>query len=298
MHQAKARRLTGFASTSTMKDLLGHAPTCRKGARNAFDPAWHRRTLCRHAPAIFRAGARRRPAKIHRRAARPDAGAHRPVSRRIAGAGADGDHLPQGCRRSCRVGARQPQPERRRRRQGGTGQAVGPQRAVAGRLPAGTRHAQRKTRMGARSGRCLSRPAEGRHGFGAVPARQGQGVRQPEHERTADRHRRTGAATAANRRRQRPAAADADHHHRPGQPASRLRADLQPGACLRPVVAPAVSALLLPAGTGLGIRLEPGRHRHLVGRRHRHHQRTLGWRQLGPARRQHQRQSLEQHQRQ
>ena len=57
----------------------------------------------------------------------------------------------------------------------------------------------------------------------------------------------------------------------------------QPGPCLRPVVAPAVSAVLLPAASALGIRLEPRQHRHLVGRRHRRDQRAVGWRRLAPA---------------
>ena len=67
---------------------------------------------------------------------------------------------------------------------------------------------------------------ERRHGFRAIPALQGQGCRQPELQRTANRHDRTGAAAPADDRRHGAAPTDADHRHRAGQSAGCLRAHL------------------------------------------------------------------------
>ena len=107
------------------------------------------------------------------------------------------------------------------------------------------------------------------------------------------------AASAADCRGDRAAPADADHRHRPGQPAGRVRAHLQPALGVRPMVASGVSAVLLPAAAALGLGLEQRRPcRVLVGRGHRRVELAVGRCRLAPARRQHQRQPLEHHQRQ
>ncbi len=82
----------------------------------------------------------------------------------------------------------------------------------------------------------------------------------------------------------------------PAQPSRRLRAGLQPDDRLRGVAVPGLPAVLLSAAAGLLV-VAADRDRHSVGRGHRRFQRAVGRLRLGPARRRHQRQSLQQHQR-
>ncbi len=82
---------------------------------------------------------------------------------------------------------------------------------------------------------------------------------------------------------------------RAGATVGGLRACVQPGGRLRDMALPGVSAVLLSAAGGL--LLVRGRcHRHRLGHRHRRQQRIVGRVQLGPGRREHQRQPLQQHQ--
>ena len=159
-----------------------------------------------------------------------------------------------------------------------------------------------KPRVGAQPGRRLPRPARAGDGLGAAPAREGEGSGQPAVRRAPGRRRRAGAPAAADDRGERAAAAHADHHHRPRQPAGRVRARLPPPLGVRPVVAPGVSPVLLPAAGPLGLggadvgRLGP--RRVLVGPPHPRDPLPVGRGPLGPAQREHQRQPLEHHPRQ
>ena len=127
---------------------------------------------------------------------------------------------------------------------------------------------------------------------------EGEGRGQPRIQRAATHYHRARAASAADCGGHRATPAHADHRHRPGQSAGGVRAHLQPALGVRPVVASGVSAVLLPSPAALGLGLEQRRPcRVLVGRRHWRVEFAVGRCRLAAARRQHQRQPLEHHQR-
>ena len=128
--------------------------------------------------------------------------------------------------------------------------------------------------------------AEGAEGRQPEVQRAGEGVDAGAPSRHADDDGRAAVGAAA--------AGDRD---RAGAAVGRLRAGVQPGGGLWRVAVSGVSAVLLPDAAGLLV-FADGRHRHRLGRRHRRVQRAVGRLQLGPRRRQHQRQPLQQHQHQ
>ncbi len=141
------------------------------------------------------------------------------------------------------------------RREGGAGQALGPERAVAGRLPAGDPDDGRPARLDAEPRRRLPGLVEGRARLGSAAADQGPAAGQPQDDRAAEGDRRAGTADAADR--------DQDRAHEPG---GGLRAGLQPDRGLWRLALSGLSAVLLPALPGL----LPGRrarHRHRLRRR-------------------------------
>ena len=115
-----------------------------------------------------------------------------------------------------------------------------PERAVAGRVPAGDHHDGREARLGEGSRRRVPRPARGRDGLGAAAARAGAEGRQPQDQRAGQGVDRDASTSGADRR------AGAGDRDRAGAAAGRLRADLQPDRRVRRVAVPGVSAVLRP----------------------------------------------------
>ena len=209
-------------------------------------------------------GAGRLPS-IQQGADRPAHRAGRAVPRRAALAGADGRHLPCRRRRGGALVARQPGRKGRRRCGTRRRQAVGPERAVAGRLPAGHRHDGREPDVGEGPRRRLPAAARGRDGFGAEAARGGAARGQPRLGRAHQRDRGVASAGGLRASGRRAAAAAAGHRHRAAQSAGGLRADVQPGARVRTVDVARVSAGIHPAAAGILV-VPPDLGRYLVGR--------------------------------
>ena len=157
---------------------------------------------------------------------------------------------------------------------------------LAGRVPAGAGDDGREARLGAERGRRVPRVARVGDEFGAAAAQPGQRGGQPQVERAADGHRRGGA----------PGVAADDREDRAGQPAGGLRSAVQPHRGVWAVAVSVLPAVLLAdAGLRLRQRADDG---HRLRHRDRDHERAVGRLQLGPRRRQYQRQQVQQHQQQ
>ena len=208
--------------------------------------------------------------------------ADRALSRFAALAGPDGLHLPAGNRAGGALGESKSERQGRCRREGGREPAVGREREVAGRLPAGPRADGPETRLDAEAGRRVPcRPESGARCRTAA-AQSRRPVGKPQVDRAAESHRRGGRTTANS---------DQD---RAGAAGGHLRAGLQPDRRLRHLGLSCLSALLLAAVSGLVSRRLPGG-RLRLGRGPRGRGCDFRRLQLGARRRQHQREQGRQH---
>ncbi len=151
----------------------------------------------------------------------------------------------------------------------------------------GARPDGRAPGLGAEHRRCLPRTARRRDGVGTTPARAGTEGGKPENHRAAEGCRE-GDGTA-----------DDGDPDRARQSGSRLCAQLQPDRGVRHLGVSLLSAdLLATAARLLPSRCDGPCRRPGVRHGHRHRGLALGRFRLGAQRRRHQRQSLQQHQRQ
>ena len=235
------------------------------------------------------------------RAARSIDGSGRAVSRFAVGPAADGHHLSRGFRGRGRLGEGASGCQRRRRGEDGRERAMGSIGGVAGRVPRSAHHAQSKPRLGARHRRRVSGAARRRDGLRAATPPEGAGRRQPQVQRTDESVDAGPRAGAADRGHPAIRATTAGDRHRARAARGGLRAVVQPGRRVRTVAVGCLPARLLPAAAWLLV-VAHDRHRHRLGCGHRRDERTVGrralGRRLGKQQRQHQRQPLQQHQRQ
>ncbi len=221
---------------------------------------------CRGTAAVYGAGAR-----CH-------AGTDRALPGRPAVAGADGRDLPTRGGPGGALEQGQSGAQWRRGRQEGRQGKLGRQCHVAGRLSQCPGDDEQGTRMDAETGRCLPRAAEGGAGRRTAPAPTGQEQRQP---------REQPAAGGAHR--------GPVHHHRAGAAANDLRPGLQSDGGLWRLAVSRVPALLLSGRCGL-VSGNRAAHRPCMGRGLCRRRRDVWQLQLGPRRRECQRQPRHQHQ--
>ncbi|VVN91461.1 hypothetical protein PS691_01902 [Pseudomonas fluorescens] len=145
---------------------------------------------------------------------RPDAGAAGLVPGFVTGPGTNGGDLSGRCRRRRGLVQGASGQQRRRRRASSRERALGPERAIAGRLPGSAGDPGPGSGLGAARGRCLPRAAQRRDGFSATPAPASASRRPPRIQRATENHRAAGCAGTGQFDRGGAAACrHADHHH-------------------------------------------------------------------------------------